>query len=75
MEATYLSVKTLLTQYSRVQALMKRNQDLTPSEKEASAVNNLVSKIQGVLDILIVTPGNFDACVSHTLLVFCYKTS
>jgi len=43
-------------------ALMKRNQDLTPSEKEASAVNNLVTKIQGVLDILIVTPGNFDAC-------------
>lgn len=43
-------------------ALMKRNQDLTPSDKETAAVSNLVSKIQAVLDTLIVNPGNFDAC-------------
>ena len=46
------------------QALIKRNGDLTPSEKEQNAITNLVSKIQTVLDTLIVSPGNFDACVS-----------
>ena len=46
------------------QALLKRNGDLTPSEKEQNAITNLVSKIQTVLDTLIVSPGNFDACVS-----------
>merc|ERR1719412_2477481 len=43
-------------------ALLKRNGDLTPSEKEQNAITNLVSKIQTVLDTLIVSPGNFDAC-------------
>jgi hypothetical protein len=43
---------------------MKRNQDLTPSQAEQTAVTNIVNKIQAVLDGLIVSPGNFDACVS-----------
>jgi len=43
-------------------ALMKRNQDLTPSEKESSAITALVTKVQAVLDTLIVSPGTFDAC-------------
>lgn len=46
------------------QALLKRNGDLTPSDKEQNAITNLVTKIQTVLDTLIVSPGNFDACVS-----------
>ncbi len=46
---------------------MKRNQDLTPAQSEQSAISNLVSKIQSVLDSLIVSPGNFDACVSHSI--------
>ena len=46
-------------------ALMKRNQDLTPSEKEQGAISNLVTKIQAVLDNLIVSPGSFDACVRN----------
>ena len=59
---------------SALQALMKRNTDLTPSQTEQTAITNLVNKIQAVLDGLIVSPGNFDACVSlapqpsHSLL-------
>ena len=49
---------------SALQALMKRNTDLTPSQTEQTAITNLVNKIQAVLDGLIVSPGNFDACVS-----------
>ena len=44
---------------------MKKNQDLTPSQAEQTALTNLVTKIQTVLDGLIVSPGSFDACVSQ----------
>ncbi|GAB6019159.1 Interleukin enhancer-binding factor 2 [Chamberlinius hualienensis] len=44
------------------QALLKRNQDLSPTTQEQTAVLNLVTKIQGVVDNLIVSPGNFEAC-------------
>ena len=67
---------------SAFQALMKRNTDLTPSQTEQTAITNLVNKIQAVLDGLIVSPGNFDACVSlasqllHVLaLLFAYGQS
>lgn len=43
-------------------ALVKRNQDLNPSEKEQTALTSLVSKIQTVLDTLIISPDTFDAC-------------
>lgn len=43
-------------------ALIKRNQDLTPTANEQSHLLNLVTKIQATLDNIILSPGDFDAC-------------
>ena len=68
LSSTHLKEKIKLTIFSLssvfLQALTKRNTDLTPSQTEQTAITNLVNKIQAVLDGLIVSPGNFDACVS-----------
>lgn len=39
-------------------ALLKRNTDLTPTPTEQTAIANLVSKVQSVLDNLVVMPGD-----------------
>jgi len=61
------------TEESFQAALVKRNQDLTPSEKETAAVTNLVTKAQAVFDNLIVNPGNFDACIEEVRQVGAFK--
>ncbi|KAI9580838.1 interleukin enhancer-binding factor 2 homolog [Glossina fuscipes] len=43
-------------------ALLKRNQDLSPTPPEQTSVGNLVSKVQSVLDNLVVAPGDFNTC-------------
>lgn len=55
-------VKPNLDESIFTQALLKRNQDLSPTPQEQTSILNLVTKIQAVIDNLIVAPGNFDAC-------------
>nr|XP_022307819.1 interleukin enhancer-binding factor 2 homolog [Crassostrea virginica] len=40
--------------------LLKRNNDLTPSSQEQTSILALVSKIQGMMDSLVLTPSSFD---------------
>lgn len=44
------------------QALLQKNQDLTPTPVEQSSVQNLMTKIQAVLDSLTLAPKSLDAC-------------
>ncbi|EAT32250.2 AAEL015636-PA, partial [Aedes aegypti] len=43
-------------------ALLKRSQDLTPTQQEQTAISNLVTKVQAVLDNLVIAPGDFNKC-------------
>lgn len=50
--------------FFNLQALLKRNQDLSPTAHEQTVIANLVAKVQAVLDNLVVAPGEFNNCVS-----------
>jgi len=61
-EGSFPRCKPVVDDKPFIDALIKRNQDLTPSAIEQSNLLNLVSKVQTVLDNLILAPGDFDAC-------------
>ncbi|CAG0883520.1 unnamed protein product [Cyprideis torosa] len=43
-------------------ALLKRNNELSPTPQEQGAISNLVNQVQSVLDNITVSPGSLDAC-------------
>ncbi|GIY70508.1 hypothetical protein CDAR_492111 [Caerostris darwini] len=61
-ESFFPRVKLAPDDNTLTQAILKRNQDLTSTAQEQTAVLNLVTKIQTVLDNIALSPGNFDAC-------------
>lgn len=66
-ESYFPRCKPIADETAFTQALLKRNADLSPTPAEQTAILNLVTKIQTVLDNLVVAPGAFDACVSNFL--------
>jgi interleukin enhancer-binding factor 2 len=43
-------------------AILKRNTEVTPSTDEIQGIQNLVTRVLGILENLILTPGSFEAC-------------
>jgi len=46
-------------------ALMQRNTDLTPKPQEQAELQNLVNRVQAILDNIVVAPASFETCVSN----------
>lgn len=60
-ETAYPRAKATADDKPLTDALLKRAQDLTPSPGEQAAVLNLVTKINAVLENLVIAPAGFDA--------------
>ncbi|EDW67990.1 interleukin enhancer-binding factor 2 homolog [Drosophila virilis] len=61
-EVVFPKVSPAVDDSALTAALLKRNQDLSPTPAEQTAIGNLVTKVQAVLDNLVVAPGDFNTC-------------
>ncbi|XP_059471374.1 interleukin enhancer-binding factor 2 homolog [Neocloeon triangulifer] len=61
-ESAFPRVTPPLDETALTEALLKKSTDLTPSTQDQTAVLNLVTKLQAVLDAIVVTPGTLEAC-------------
>ncbi|KAF2347670.1 DZF domain [Trinorchestia longiramus] len=72
-ESAFPRVKAAPDEAAFTQALLKRNNDLSPTPAEQASVLNLVTKVQAVLDNLIVDSSNFDAGIDELRQIGSYK--
>ncbi|EDV91471.1 interleukin enhancer-binding factor 2 homolog [Drosophila grimshawi] len=61
-EVVFPKVSPAVDDSALTAALLKRNQDLSPTPAEQTSIGNLVTKVQVVLDNLVVAPGDFNTC-------------
>lgn len=69
-ETAFPRVKSAPDESDFQTALLKKNTDMCPTPKEQTSILNLVTKLQSVLDNLIVAPGSFEACVRNIIYFF-----